>query len=172
MQAERQSIDRRAIPAGAVESRFALADGHEIRRIDLPAEDGGKRGSILFMPGRGDFYEKYLETLIEWSRAGWHVTAADWRGQAGSGRLGDDAITGHVGDFSDWVDDLAFLWKTWKTETRGPHIVVGHSMGGTSSRVRWWMERSIPTQRYSARRCSACRVLRCLWGYRTSSLGS
>lgn len=130
MQAERQSIDRRAIPAGAVESRFALADGHEIRRIDLPAEDGGKRGSILFMPGRGDFYEKYLETLVEWSRAGWHVTAADWRGQAGSGRLGDDAITGHVGDFSDWVDDLAFLWKTWKTETRGPHIVVGHSMGG------------------------------------------
>ena len=61
------------------------------------------------MPGRGDAYEKYLETLEHWRAQGWRVTAADWRGQAGSGRLGSDAVTGHIDDFALWVDDLAAL---------------------------------------------------------------
>lgn len=128
------TFDRRSIPREARESRFSLPDGHTVRRIDwpgvAPAGDASARGSILFFPGRGDFYEKYLETLHHWHRAGWRVTAADWRGQAGSGRLGDDAITGHVADFSVWTQDLAELWQAWKTETPGPHVLAGHSMGG------------------------------------------
>lgn len=104
-------------------------DGHTIRRIDWP-EPAGARGSILFLPGRGDFYEKYLETLQHWHDRGWRVTGSDWRGQAGSGRLGLDAVTGHVDDFATWVEDLGTLWKHWKAETPGPHILVGHSMGG------------------------------------------
>lgn len=128
------AIDRRAIPGAARESCWRAADGHAIRRIDWPgarAGAGGEaRGSILFLPGRGDHYEKYLETLEEWHRAGWAVTAADWRGQAGSGRLGRDAITGHVGDFAVWVDDLAGLWRDWRAATPAPHVLAGHSMGG------------------------------------------
>ena len=124
------TIDRRAIPTHANESVWTAADGHALRRIDWPGAQGSPRGSILFLPGRGDFYEKYLETLEEWHRAGWRVTAADWRGQAGSGRLGDDAITGHVGDFTDWVDDLANLWRDWSAQTPGPHVLAAHSMGG------------------------------------------
>ena len=106
--------------------------GTKIRRIDwapyLPEAE--PRGSILFLPGRGDAYEKYLETLHDWHRAGWHVTGADWRGQAGSGRLGADEVTGHVEDFGVWVADLAEFWAQWIAETPGPHIVAGHSMGG------------------------------------------
>ena len=94
---------------------WTAPDGHEVRRIDWPLEDDTARGSILFFPGRGDHYEKYLETLEEWHRAGWRVTAADWRGQAGSGRLGGDATTGHVEDFQVWLDDLAAFWRAWKT---------------------------------------------------------
>ncbi len=126
-------IDRRIIPANAVESQWKEPDGHAIRRIDWPdaaTESGTPRGSILFMPGRGDAYEKYLETLEEWHRAGWRVTAADWRGQAGSGRLGKDPVTGHVSDFSVWVEDLADFWSEWKAATPAPHVIVGHSMGG------------------------------------------
>lgn len=124
-------IDRRTIPADAVESQWKAPDGHAIRRIDWPSADPEMpRGSILFMPGRGDAYEKYLETLEEWHRAGWRVTAADWRGQAGSGRLGNDPVTGHVSDFSVWVDDIAAFWAQWKAETPGPHVAAGHSMGG------------------------------------------
>ncbi len=100
-----------------------------LRRIDWPGA-GPVRGSILFFPGRGDFYEKYLETLEEWHRAGWRVTAADWRGQAGSGRLGPDAVTGHIEHFGIWIDDLAALWAQWVAQTPGPHVLAGHSMGG------------------------------------------
>ena len=124
-----QAIDRRAIPAHAVETTWHAPDGHAVRRIDWPGGDAA-RGSILFLPGRGDFYEKYLETLEQWHRAGWRVTAADWRGQAGSGRLGDDEVTGHIGDFSQWVADLRALWDEWKASTPGPHVLAAHSMGG------------------------------------------
>lgn len=122
--------DRRSIPPHANESLWEAADGHTVRRIDYSATREPARGSILFLPGRGDAYEKYLEALGEWREAGWRVTAADWRGQAGSGRLGADPVTGHVGDFGDWLDDLAAFWAAWKAETPGPHVLAGHSMGG------------------------------------------
>lgn len=124
-------FDRRAIPGEAVESRWRAPDGHAIRRIDWSAPPAAAcRGSILFMPGRGDAYEKYLETLDYWYRRGWRVTAADWRGQAGSGRNANDALTGHIDDFSAWVDDLAAFWAQWREAAPGPHVLVGHSMGG------------------------------------------
>jgi len=82
------------------------------------------------MPGRGDAYEKYLETFEHWRMRGWRVTAADWRGQAGSGRLGVDAVTGHVDDFALWTRDFAALWHAWAAEREGPRVLVGHSMGG------------------------------------------
>ena len=124
-----RTFDRRAIPIAARESLWAAPDGHPIRRIDWQIHSDSWRGSILFLPGRGDFYEKYLETLDDWHRRGWQVTAADWRGQGGSGRLGNDAVTGHIDDFATWIGDLAALWAQWKAETPGPHVLAGHSMG-------------------------------------------
>lgn len=124
-------IDRRAIPPHAREGIWTLGDGHALRRIDWPGrEQDAARGSILFFPGRGDHYEKYIESLEEWHCAGWRVTASDWRGQGGSGRLGKDAVTGHIEDFAIWIDDLAELWARWIEETPPPHVLMGHSMGG------------------------------------------
>lgn len=120
----------RSIPADAVETRWAAPDGALLRRIDWLIPQGPCRGSLLFFPGRGDFYEKYLETLDDWHAAGWRVTAADWRGQAGSGRLGSDPLTGHIDDFATWIDDLAAFWADWTSKTPAPHVIVGHSMGG------------------------------------------
>ncbi|MFN3468157.1 MAG: alpha/beta hydrolase [Novosphingobium sp.] len=131
-------IDRRAIPAEAREGQWLAPDGHAIRRIDWQGNDQGNgeddrqapRGSLLFLPGRGDFYEKYLESLQHWHDEGWRVTALDWRGQAGSGRLSAHPDTGHVSDFSVWLDDLAAFWNAWTQQTPAPHVVIGHSMGG------------------------------------------
>ncbi len=127
---DRPPFNRRAIPDTARESVWLAADGHAIRRIDWDVAGETARGSILFMPGRGDNYEKYLETLDGWHRDGWCVTAADWRGQAGSGRFGSDDVTGHIKDFSVWIADLAAFWREWVAATPGPHIIAGHSMGG------------------------------------------
>lgn len=122
-------FDRRAIPSHCRETYWRAADGWPIRRMDWPAPKT-PRGALLFAPGRGDCLEKYLETLEHWWRRGWAVTAIDWRGQALSGRLGLDATSGHVDDFAVWVDDLAGFWPQWCAEQSGPHVLVGHSMGG------------------------------------------
>ncbi|MFB0613513.1 alpha/beta fold hydrolase [Aurantiacibacter poecillastricola] len=125
-------FDRRAIPASASERTWFAEDGHKIRIIDWsePPEGVRTRGSILFMAGRGDAYEKYIESFEHWRLKGWRVSAADWRGQAGSGRLGRDDATGHVDDFRLWVNDLAQLWAHFAQGREGPLVLMGHSMGG------------------------------------------
>lgn len=120
---------RRAIPEGVVEGRWQTADGHSVRRIDWPVPEGA-RGSLLFLPGRGDAYEKWLESLEQWHQEGWAVSSIDWRGQALSGRLGRDGMTGHVDDFGIWIEDLVRFWAEWSSRRPGPHVLVGHSMGG------------------------------------------
>lgn len=127
------AFNRRTIPDDARETIWTAADGWEIRRLDWDAgDDSGKppRGSILFFPGRGDLYEKYLETFHHFHLKGWNVTSSDWRGQAGSGRYGSTQHVGHIADFAMWVEDLRTFFERWKASTPGPHIVMGHSMGG------------------------------------------
>jgi len=128
---------RRGIPDHASESVWKTPDGFAIRRIDwagrysaAPGTGQGPRGSLLFVPGRADYYEKYAETLDLWHRQGWRVTALDWRWQAGSGRYYADPRIGGVDDFSTWINDLASFWGQWATTGAGPHVLVGHSMGG------------------------------------------
>ena len=121
----------RAIPSGASEDFWQARDGWPIRRLDWPAALGvPARGRLLFMAGRGDIFEKYIETFHHWHGLGWHVTAMDWRGQAGSGRFSSNPLIGHVHDFEVWVDDLADFWPTWINGQNGPHVLCGHSMGG------------------------------------------
>ena len=118
-----------ALPANVAESRWFAPDGWPIRRLDWPRPER-PRGALLFVSGRGDFPEKYLETLDYWSGRGWEVTALDWRGQALSGRLGADSVTGHVDDFSLWVGDLAAFWAEWSRDVSRPQVLAAHSMGG------------------------------------------
>jgi len=128
---------RRGIPDHAFESVWKTPDGFAIRRIDwqgrynATADTGQRpRGSLLFVPGRADYHEKYGETLEAWHRQGWRVTALDWRWQAGSGRYHADPRIGGVDNFSTWVNDLASFWDCWAAAGCGPHVLVGHSMGG------------------------------------------
>lgn len=129
MHAPQTPINRRAIPTDAVENMWRASDGWAIRRIDWKGS-ATPRGSILFLPGRGDHYEKYLETLGYYASAGWRVTAIDWRGQGASGRLLPDPEVGHIDDFATWISDLHGFWNNWKRETPAPHVIMAHSMGG------------------------------------------
>ena len=121
-------FDRRAIPAGAAFSTWAAPDGWPYRLLHWPQGDGARaRGSLLFAGGRGDFIEKYLEADDHWHESGWDVTAFDWRGQGGSrGKI----VGGHFDSFDPLVDDLTALIADWRSRTPGPHVAVGHSMGG------------------------------------------
>lgn len=120
---------RRAIPAAARISRWTAPDGWILRRFDWPAT-GTPRGRLLFQGGRGDIFEKYLETFAHWQAQGWSVTSFDWRGQGGSGRLSKNAHVGHVEDFQQYIDDFRAFWAEWVPQGAGPHVAIGHSMGG------------------------------------------
>lgn len=120
------TFDRRSIPEGATIGGWTAPDGWPHRTFHWP----GKKGAILFLGGRGDIIEKYLETFDHWHRAGWSVASFDWRGQGGSGRLSADLRCGHADDFAPWIEDLAAYWADFTAANPGPHIVAGHSMGG------------------------------------------
>jgi lysophospholipase len=121
------TINRRAVPAGANIGSWRAADGWPLRTF---AWDGGGRGSLLFLGGRGDVFEKYYEAFDHWHRAGWGIESFDWRGQGGSGRMSDDPLVGHASDFAPWIEDLAAFYTQRAARTPGPHVIVSHSMGG------------------------------------------
>ncbi|HVJ01305.1 MAG TPA: alpha/beta hydrolase, partial [Sphingomonas sp.] len=123
-------IDRRALPAGARVHRWKARDGWDLRVFDWPADGPSPRGSILFEGGRGDIFEKYLESFAHWHAQGWSIRSFDWRGQGGSGRLTPAANCGHIEDYGDFVADLADFHAEWIASTPGPHVAIGHSMGG------------------------------------------
>lgn len=123
-----KELDRRALPAGAGVSDWRAPDGWSIRRLDWPRSGGTpRRGSLVFAGGRGDFIEKYLEPLAHWHDAGWDVTSFDWRGQGGS-RGG--IIGGNFVDFDPLVADVAAILAQVAASRPGPHVAIGHSMGG------------------------------------------
>lgn len=123
-------IDRRAHPADARIARWTAPDGWKLRTFTWPGAHGGARGSILFQGGRGDIFEKYLETLAHWRGQGWNIASFDWRGQGGSGRLVPQANCGHVDRYEDYIDDFRAYFAEWAAAHPGPRIVMGHSMGG------------------------------------------
>lgn len=122
---------RRAIPPAARITTWRAPDGWPLRRFDWPADEAeAARGAILFQGGRGDIFEKYLEAFAHWSAAGWSITALDWRGQGGSGRLSPDRHVGHVDDFVTYLADFRAFWTEWAAGEPGPRVLMGHSMGG------------------------------------------
>lgn len=123
-----EATTRRSPPADAVFESWRAPDGFAIRRMGWP-QKGAKlpRGSLIFAGGRGDFIEKYLEAFAYWHAGGWNVTAFDWRGQ---GRSRGDIDRGHVESFDPLIGDCAALLADWAGGTPGPHVAVGHSMGG------------------------------------------
>jgi lysophospholipase len=123
------ALDRRTVPARIRMGEWRAPDGWRMRRFDWTNADS-PRGSILFQAGRGDFIEKYLEAQAHWHLAGWNVSGFDWRGQGGSGRLHEDPLIGHADSLDPFLDDFDAFYRDWREHTPGPHVLIGHSMGG------------------------------------------
>jgi lysophospholipase len=120
---------RRSLPAGGSITMQAMADGWPLRTALWPGRDPA-RGAILLLNGRGDFIEKYAETIHDLVDAGWGVATFDWRGQGLSGRLGDAPEKGHCASFEPWLADLDAIIGLCRASLPGPCFAIGHSMGG------------------------------------------
>lgn len=117
------------IPPGALVSAVGADDG-VLLRIARWAPGPVSRGTVCVFTGRGEFIEKYFETIGELVARGFSVVAMDWRGQGLSARELPDAAKGHIDDFSMFERDLEALRKqVLQFLCPRPWYGLAHSMG-------------------------------------------
>ena len=100
-------------------------------RIGHHAPEAGRRGTVVLLPGRAEFIEKYAETLDELIADKLAVAILDWRGQGGSDRILDQRHRGHIVQVEDYLADLAALMaRLDELQLPSPFVMLAHSMGG------------------------------------------
>jgi lysophospholipase len=142
------SIPGNPVPDGAVVGKVRTPDGVELRfaRWDAPA---GGTGTVCVFAGRGEFIEKYFETISELRGRGFAVATMDWRGQGHSSRQLPDARKGYVEDFSEFENDAeTFMQRVVRPNCPPPWFALAHSMGGavmlrSAHSGKRWFERTV-----------------------------
>lgn len=110
---------------------YIRREGTRIRVLHITAPTDQPRGSLIFSPGRTEFIEKYLESLADFSARGFTILVVDPRGQGLSDRALEDPIISYVRDFQEYADDFGEAVRQFDPLLPKPHILLGHSMGGT-----------------------------------------
>ena len=123
-----REIPDNPIPENAAADVMEAADGVRIRYARFPAS--APNGTVIILPGRNEFIEKYFETIGDLRQRGFAAVALDWRGQGGSDRLLRDRMRGHIESFDSYVDDLdRFFFEVVLPDCRPPYTILGHSTG-------------------------------------------
>jgi lysophospholipase len=92
---------------------------------------GPLRGTVVVLPGRAEFIEKYSDILGELPAWGFAGAILDWRGQGGSDRFLPQRDRGHVAAVSDYLADLqVFMERLDELAVPKPFLMLAHSMGG------------------------------------------
>jgi lysophospholipase len=94
------------IPRGPRAGYFEGRDGHQLRFARWRPSVDTCRGTVCLFTGRGEFIEKYFETIQDLRRRGFAVATMDWRGQGRSKPRGPHAHKGHIASFRLFDDDL------------------------------------------------------------------
>lgn len=105
-----------------------MADGAKLRVGKWAGPEA--LGSIILLPGRAEFIEKYTETLGELIDRGFAVGIVDLRGQGLSSRSTNNPTRGHISDFSDYVEDVLTVLDGPFADLPKPWILMSHSTGG------------------------------------------
>lgn len=88
------------------------------------------KGTVCVFTGRGEYIEKYFETVQDLRNRGYAVAAIDWRGQGHSARRLGNRLKGHVEDFSEYqLDVAAFVEQVVRPHCPPPYFALAHSMG-------------------------------------------
>lgn len=122
---------RRDVPEDAVFGQFEADDGESIRYARFPASKVIEpKGTIIFMPGRTEFIEKFLEDVHLFNQMGFACAAMDLRGQGMSFRPHPNRNKHFVKTFDTHISDVrAFFDKKLINKMPKPFILMGHSAG-------------------------------------------
>jgi lysophospholipase len=117
------------LPPGAESLLLKTADGIILR--GMKAGSGERRGTILLLNGRGDYVERYFETMRDLIARGFCVASFDWRGQGASQRLQKDRLRGWINSFKSYDEDLKTgMEQLVRAHCPGPYFALAHSTGG------------------------------------------
>ena len=115
-------------PAGGYALWMRAADGVRLRASIWP---GGDQGTVLLLPGRTEYVEKYGRAAADLAARGFTTLAIDWRGQGLADRLLADKMSGHIDKFSSYQKDLDALLQLARDQNLPrPYFMLAHSMGG------------------------------------------
>jgi lysophospholipase len=142
------SIPANPVPDNFVTDYLKTPDGLAIRyaRWQPPA---GRRGTVCIFQGRGEWIEKYFETVRDLRARGFAVATLDWRGQGLSERMLSDRHKGYVRRFADYDTDLeTFMREIVLPDCPPPLFALGHSTGATiliraAYRGHRWFDRMV-----------------------------
>jgi lysophospholipase len=124
------SIPANPVPEGAIAGTIGTPDGVTLRFARWAAPENG-RGTVCVFAGRGEYIEKYFETVRDLRKRGYAVATIDWRGQGHSSRRLDNPFKGHVQNFSEYqIDVAAFVKQVVLPDCPPPYFALAHSMGG------------------------------------------
>lgn len=124
-------IPRNPVPPGAEAGTLTGHDGAQLRYARWRPPARGRKGTVCLFGGRGEFIEKYFETVSDLRQRGFAVATMDWRGQGGSSRPLRNKHKGHVEDFAQFGGDLAlFMSEIVLPDCPPPYFALAHSMGG------------------------------------------
>lgn len=116
-------------PPGGRAFWLATADGVRIRAALWPR--AGAKGTVLLLPGRTEYIEKYGRAAADLAQRGYATVSVDVRGQGLADRALPDRMAGHVGDFADYQHDIdAVMALMDRLDLPGPRFLMTHSMGG------------------------------------------
>ena len=91
----------------------------------------GAKGTVLLLPGRTEYAEKYGRAAADLADRGYATVALDFRGQGLADRPLADRMMGHVGNFTEYQRDVQALAALANTlALPGPRYLIAHSMGG------------------------------------------
>lgn len=100
-------------------------------RIRIGVWPNGNKGTVLLLPGRTEYVEKYGRASQDLARRGYACVVVDWRGQGLADRLTDDRATGHIDDFQEYQKDMrAVVEAANALNLPKPYHLLAHSMGG------------------------------------------
>ena len=134
------------LPEGADCVTVRTRDGLALRAMRaLVAEP---KGTVVVVGGRGDFIERYFETMRDLMARGYCVASLDVRGQGGSPRLLNNRYRGHCRSFADYNEDIrALMTQAVLPACPPPYFALGHSTGGhiflQVLRERTWFSKAV-----------------------------
>jgi len=106
-----------------MDATMRTADGLRLvlREWPVPAP----QGTVLLVHGLGEHIGRYLHVAERLNACGWTVAGYDQRGHGAS-----DGPRGRIADAHALLDDLGRVATHVQHAHTGPHVLLGHSLGG------------------------------------------